>query len=118
MAKVALNDEMVTRIHAVVDFVDVYYNSDISLEDIAQLLHLSRGYTAQMLKENLGMTLGEYVAFIRCQKARKDLLNLSLTQTEIAQRHGFSGLRTMNRQLVQHFGLTAKQFRQLYQKID
>ncbi|MGT2831950.1 AraC family transcriptional regulator [Streptococcus halotolerans] len=111
LSKIALSNEMVERIHAVIDYVDSYYNSDISLEDIARLLHLSRGYTAQMLKENLGMTLGEYVSFIRCQKARKDLLNLSLTQTEIAQRHGFSGLRTMNRQLVQHFGLTAKEFR-------
>lgn len=113
LSSVPTTTELIDRVTQVITYVDSYYNSDIHLEDIANLLHLSRGYTASFLKKYLGMTLGEYVSFIRCQHARNDLLLRNYTQSEIAKRHGFSGLRTMNRQLKKYTGHTAKELVEL-----
>lgn len=108
----APNEEYVERTHRIVDYVEANYASDIKLEDIADLCHLSRGYTARIVKESLGSTLGEYVAQVRATHARDDLLAHRGNQTEVAALNGYSGTRTMNRQLKQVFGRSAKELLQ------
>ncbi|MBE6485167.1 MAG: helix-turn-helix transcriptional regulator [Actinomycetaceae bacterium] len=104
-----LAEEPVIRTHRIVDYVEEHYATDIKLEDLADYCHLSRGYMARFIKEHLGYTLSEYVAMVRAEHARQDLLAQRGTQSEVAALNGYSGLRTMNRQLQKIFGRTAKE---------
>ncbi|WP_164505451.1 AraC family transcriptional regulator [Actinobaculum sp. 313] len=101
--------EPIVRTHRIVDYVEEHYATKIRLEDLADYCHLSRGYMARFIKEHLGYTLSEYVAMVRAEHARQDLLVRRGTQSEVAALNGYSGLRTMNRQLQKIFGRTAKE---------
>lgn len=101
--------EAVERMHVIADYIGQNYTSDIHLEDIANLCHISRGFTARFMRERFGYSLGEYLGLVRAEHARQDLLARKGTQTQIAQLNGFSGIRSMNRQLELHYGQTAAQ---------
>ena len=103
--------QIAERIKEIDSFLQKNYQETIGLEELAEHCHLSRSYMARFFKAHLGVTLGQYLATIRAQKARDSLIETKDCLTDIALKHGFSGLRSMNRALETNFGKTARQLR-------
>ncbi|MCH3942311.1 MAG: AraC family transcriptional regulator [Atopobiaceae bacterium] len=101
--------ERIERVHAIVDYVEQHYAEDVRLEDLCEVCHLSRGYMARFVKAHLGRTAGDYVGLVRAEHARADLVSGRGNQSEVAALNGYSGLRTMNRQLKEYFGKSARE---------
>jgi transcriptional regulator GlxA family with amidase domain len=64
---------------------------------------------ARFVKAHLGRTAGDYVGLVRAEHARADLVSGRGNQSEVAALNGYSGLRTMNRQLKEYFGKSARE---------
>lgn len=103
--------QIAERIKEIDSFLQKNYQETIGLEELAEHCHLSRSYMARFFKAHLGVTLGQYLATIRAQKARDSLIETKDCLTDITLKHGFSGLRSMNRALETNFGKTARQLR-------
>ncbi|MDO4670096.1 MAG: AraC family transcriptional regulator [Aerococcus sp.] len=104
------------RLQKIKDYVENNYQGDIGLDDLADLCFLSREYLARFFKENMGVTIGQYINNVRARHAREALKHSEGTFTDIALACGFSGLRTMNRALNKNYGCTARDIRKQAQE--
>ncbi|WP_103661297.1 AraC family transcriptional regulator [Lactobacillus sp. HT06-2] len=107
-----INDEQAERMNLIRDYVDQHYRAKIQLEDLMPVVHLSRSYLAKVIRNCFNMTLNEYVNLVRSEKVLADLQAGITKQTELAERNGFSGLRSMNRWLEKYYSAGAKELRQ------
>ena len=64
--------------------------SEVNVTTIAQELHFSKNYLGQLFRMKSGMTINEYINFIRVEKSKKLLLDGKLKIYEIAEAVGYS----------------------------
>lgn len=62
------------RIKNIQNYIQANYQSQISLNDLAQRLYLSNAYLSKYIKKNLGMTFIEYLNNVRLFHAVDEIL--------------------------------------------
>jgi two-component system response regulator YesN len=72
------------------EFVDGNFDRPLGVEDIAKVAHLSPGYLSQVFRDELGVTIMEYLTRKRMDEAKKLLADPSLNISDVARRVGFS----------------------------
>ncbi len=72
-----------------IDFIHDSYLEDISLEDIAQSIVLSKYHTIKLFKKNTDLTPHQYILRLRIEEARR-LLKKDMPLSQIALHCGFS----------------------------
>ena len=83
----------------------------VTLDDLAEKLHLSKPYLSKYIKEKSGNTFGEIVKNVRMKKARTLLKNTSMTVENIADNVGYQNVEHFNRLFKKKYGMTPVQFR-------
>lgn len=77
------------RIRQIQNYVQANYQSQISLNDLADQLYLSNAYLSKYIKKNLGMTFMEYLNNVRLFHAVDELMYSDKNLTHIAYDNGF-----------------------------
>lgn len=77
------------RIRQIQNYVQANYQSQISLNDLADRLYLSNAYLSKYIKKNLGMTFIEYLNNVRLFHAVDELMYSDKNLTHIAYDNGF-----------------------------
>lgn len=78
------------QLRLVLQYVDNNYNQKITLEELAQMAHMSRHHFCRLFKALTGMPPIEYVNHLRINTAIKLLQQNRLSVSEAAQAVGFS----------------------------
>ncbi|MGM9906401.1 AraC family transcriptional regulator [Lactobacillus sp.] len=100
------------RMQEILDYIYDQYQTPIGLSEIAAHAHISKEYLARFFKKNMGITVAAFLRNLRARAARKLLLTDPGTLETIAEQCGFSGLRSMNRALVECYQESASEIRQ------
>ena len=99
---------------AVIRYLDAHYDQDVTLEEVAQALYVSKYHLSRAFKEVTGCTLVEYLTAVRLQHARYLLASTRLHVADIASRTGFNSLSHFNRVFLRQVGMppcsTARRF--------
>ena len=74
----------------VLDFIDAYLDTDISLEDLAKIAGISKFDFCRLFKQAIGIPPHQYIIRCRIERAKKLLKNSNLTTVEIALSCGFA----------------------------
>lgn len=85
-------------------YLDTTYMRQISIQQIADELHIDRRYLTILFREAYGMPPQTYLMQLRLNQAR-DFLNQGYAVTEAAAMAGFSDLSNFSRQYKAAFGL-------------
>lgn len=93
-----------------ISFMQKNYNKDITVQDIAEGVGVSRYHLSRIFKENTGLTLIEYLNKLRFSKAEVLLKNSEMNINEVAKAVGFNNISYFNRKFKQLFGITPSQF--------
>lgn len=93
------------------EYLDTNYAQDISVDEIAGALGVSRSFLSRCFKEVHGMTILEYLLGVRMKKALSLLGETDLSVNEIAARIGFNNANYFFRKFKEEFGLTPTQYR-------
>ncbi len=96
------------RLQEIKAYIEDHFQADISLEDIGNACFLSKEYLARFFKKNMGITVFQYVNYVRAKRAKQLLGEIKEPATRIALRCGFSGLRTMDRALLKIYGVSSR----------
>ncbi len=96
---------------AVIRFLDAHYEQDVTLEDVAQAMYVSKYHLSRAFKEVTGCTLVAYLTTVRLRQARSLLASSSLRVAEVASRSGFNSLSHFNRVFLRDTGMTPLQYR-------
>lgn len=116
----APNSELidVTGFHKVtveaINYIEKYYMKHIYLDDIAKHVDYNRNYLCTLFKKNTGITLNDYLNYVRIRKACEYISYSDIDINQIYTRVGFTNASHFNRTFKKFVGLPPGTFSKLY----
>ena len=101
-----------SQLRTVVEYIHTYLDRDLTLNTLADLIHISPHYFASLFKQSTGLSPHKYITQCRLDKA-KQLLSRDLAIAFICQEVGFKNQSHFTRVFRQHFKITPKAYRNL-----
>ncbi|MFI3171946.1 MAG: AraC family transcriptional regulator [Eubacteriales bacterium] len=90
-----------------------YYNEGITLEEIAERLHVSEEHLSQLFKKETGLTFSETIRGFRIQRVKKLLESSQLKMSEIAKLTGYSDPKYMSKVFKEVVGMSPNEYRKV-----
>ena len=90
----------------------------ISLESVAQHVHLSPTYFGVLFKKETSVNFTDYLVSIRIEKAKELLKGFENNVSEIAQMVGYSNVKHFSRKFKSIVGVTPHEYRKIYHIYD
>ncbi|PSB07157.1 AraC family transcriptional regulator [filamentous cyanobacterium CCP2] len=100
------------ELQQVVKYIHHNLAQNLSLVELAAVVHLSPSYFASQFKQSTGLAPHQYVIQTRVVRAKQLLLTSKLTIAEIAHSLGFAHQSHLNFHFKRTFGVTPKKFLQ------
>jgi AraC family transcriptional regulator len=95
-----------TAIETVCDYIEANLCSQITLEELAALVHLSPFHFARCFKASIGLAPHQYLIARRMELAKRLLLTSTHTVAEIAWSIGYENIGHFRRLFARHIGVT------------
>ena len=96
------------------EYLDINYNKFIRLEDLGERFHFSPYYLARKFKEEMGLTINQYVTNRRIGEAEKLLIYSDMPITEISRHIGYDTLNHFYAIFRKHIGVAPGRLREIY----
>ena len=100
------------EINDAVRYIRHNYNRNITLEEIAKSVNLSKVYFSQLFKNETGMNFTDFLIQFRIEEAAKLLKSTDMKVYEIAEQVGIPDQHYFNRLFKNITGVTPKKFRE------
>lgn len=100
-----------TSIKHSINFIKNNFTEDISLDDIASSVSLSKSYFMRKFKEYTGCTVNEYLTSVRCKYAKHLLSQPNSSVTEVALQCGFSDISYFTKVFKKNIGVLPSQYK-------
>ena len=101
-----------------VHYIEKHYATDLTLETIAQQVHLSQVYFSQKFKQATGVTYHDYLVNCRVKNSLKDIRNTDLTITEIAYKNGFPNVKSFIAYFKKEYNTTPQKYRRTIEEFS
>lgn len=95
----------------VIGYISEHYMDSITIEELAQTVHLSKSYFMGLFRKTFGMPALSYVHHVRIDAACELLQHNSHSITEIAVKCGYPSLANFNRHFQKEVGMTPGEYR-------
>jgi len=106
------------RIATIHEYLMNNYTDEINLDKISNLVNMAKGSICRFFKENVGLTIFEYLNKIKVEFACKLLMNRDLAMLDVCFDSGFNNLSHFNKQFRKITGLTPTDYRKLFLKLN
>ncbi|WP_028972520.1 AraC family transcriptional regulator [Spirochaeta cellobiosiphila] len=104
------------RLKEILMYIHSHYYEPISLEDIVNVMAMSRSSCLRFFKNTLGMTPLNYVTQYRLMAAAQYLEGTDWLVSEIGYRCGFSDMGYFSGQFKKKFGVTPREYRMAFDR--
>lgn len=94
-----------------VDYIKLHFESPLTLQGIAETIHVNASHLSRKFKEDTGMSIIDFINQNRIEAAKLYLQSNTSTITEIAFIVGFNDVNYFSRVFKKMTGLTPSQFR-------
>jgi len=99
------------QVRPAVNYIEANHDKAVTLATVAKAAHLSVSRMAHLFKEQMGMTIIEYLTQVRIEKAKELLLTTDQTCTEVCFTVGYNNQSYFTRTFKNLVGTTPSQFR-------
>ena len=107
----AINIYKSEQLSSSLNYIHEHYKTNISLDALAELAHLSKGQFCRSFKELTGMSPFHYLIRYRILQSCNELLQTNRKITDIALTNGFNNVSYYNRAFLKFMGMTPKEYR-------
>lgn len=104
------------RVRRIEEYINQNYNREIRLNDLASLVEMAPTAFSRFFKQRTGRNVTDYILDMRIGHAARNLINTSMTISEICYDCGFNNLSNFNRIFKARKGCSPKDFRANYKK--
>ncbi|WP_414045305.1 transcriptional regulator AryK [Macrococcus equi] len=105
-----------TRLERVCRFIETHYDQPITLQDMADYVHLSPAYLSKLFTRKMNTGFNQYVNDIRLEHVMLDLIHSDDTMIEIALQNGFTSSALLSRTFKKVIGMSPSEYRKQHQK--
>lgn len=102
-------EELVGKVSSYINIC--FAKADLSLEQIADQVHLSANYVSTLFKKHSGMNISDYIIKIRMEHAAGLLSATNFKTYEIAERVGYTNSQYFSVLFKKFYGMTPKEYR-------
>lgn len=102
-----------TSIERAIQFMEEHITENISLDEIASKICLSKYYLNRLFSKHIGMTPHRYFSNMRVQHAKRLLLTTNDTIEGVAEQCGFDNVSNFIRLFKQRTNMTPTEFRKI-----
>lgn len=106
-----LENKSIDDMKVMMSYIKENYNRDITLEEMAAFLNVSKGFLCRQFSRVLHMTPFEYLIQIRIDKGCEMLKNTDLSVGEIATSCGFNSFSYFSKIFRERVGITPREYR-------
>lgn len=103
------------KVNDVFDFLMANYENDISLEDVADIAHMSPTAFCRYFKQHTRKTYSRFLNEIRVGQACKGIIDGKHTISQICYNSGFNNISNFNRQFKKITGFTPSEYQNQHQ---
>lgn len=100
-----------TTLQSILNYCQQNFAEELSLDKVAQALHISKYHISHLFNENLNLNFNTYINIIRIDKACELLEETNYKTSDISEEVGFGSIRTFNRAFLQLMNTTPLQYR-------
>lgn len=90
------------------------YRGEVDLKALAEMVSMAEGSLCRFFKQNIGMTIFEYLNKIKVEFACKLLMDPDLSILDVCLDSGFNNLSHFNKQFKRIIGLPPKEYRKQF----
>lgn len=106
------NEPVVSEpVRQAIDYITKHLQEPIGLKEISEHVHLTPAYFSTLFKEQMKLTLTEYVTRTRLQKAKELLRSTRLPIAEISELVGYQTQKYFNKLFREYEGMSPGQYR-------
>ena len=102
------------RIAIVHEYLMNNYREEVNLQELAELVNMAEGSLCRFFKENVGMTIFEYLNRIKIELSCNLLMDNDLSIIEVCMDSGFNNLSHFNKQFRRITGMPPSQYRKQF----
>jgi AraC family transcriptional regulator len=103
-------------ISAAIEYMENYYNANISINDICSLIYLSHCHFKRVFKECTGQTPYQYLTSIRIEKSKELLLKNEHSIEEVARLCGFVNSGHFSTVFKRHLNMSPSEYKKINTK--
>ena len=104
-------DTVARRIYQIRDFIETSFHMPITLNALADALHITPQYLSAFIKKQLGITFGTYLNKVRLNHAAYDLAHTTENVTQIMYKNGFPNATGFHQSFKKCYGLSPLEYR-------
>lgn len=98
-------------IKKIIEYIDNTYTEEISIEEIANSLHISYYYMCHIFKEKYKISIGTYRTRKRLEKAMRLLIESDKQISDIAVLSGYNSISYFTEAFNKHIGISPTEFK-------
>ena len=106
-----VNAENNSAFYNIIDFCTHNYKDDITLDYVAESLHLSKYYISHLINKRLKQNFNEYINNLRITEACNLLRETDTKIADISEDVGFGTIRSFNRAFKQIMNVSPAEYR-------
>lgn len=101
-------------IEEVIQYMNAHYQNNITIDDLAAVMHRSTSAFMRIFKKETGMSPGEFLIQIRLERARKLLLATEQSVTDIAFTCGFNSSSHFATTFLKKYKINPRNYKKYY----
>jgi AraC-like DNA-binding protein len=102
------------QIRPVLAYVERHCRESITLDDVAEVVHVSPSRVRHVFKDVTGVGFKEYVTNVRLAEAKRLLLSTDLSVAEVARAVSYTNLNQFYRVFYRSFAMSPAEYRRYY----
>ncbi len=100
-----------TALKSVLDYCSRNFTEDLTLDNLAEALHISKFHISHLLNKKLGISFNAYLSNIRVHKACSLLEEREKKISDVSEEVGFGSIRSFNRAFKNVMDMTPLEYR-------
>lgn len=100
-----------SAIEQAVRYIHAHYTDELTLQEVADQVHISKNYFSHLFKKQTGRNFIDYLIHLRIEHARTLLADTDLRVYEVAERSGFRDVKYFSKLFRRLTGATPQEYR-------